>query len=113
MDLSSEILGCDDLRRKEVKVPQWGKTLTIQEMGLQESLQSIGSIHPDENGQVTLSHLDIAQVVAYGVIDPETGERVFSDADVPKLARKNRAPLMLLYTEITALSGSVEEEAKN
>jgi hypothetical protein len=113
MELNQDILDFNDLRTKEVKVPQWKRTVTIQELGLQESMLAFGSIKPDNEGKVTLDHLDIAQIVAFGVVDPETMERVFSDKDVPKLARKNHKALMLLYTSITALSGSVEDEVKN
>jgi len=112
MGLSQDLLDFNDLLTQEVKVPQWKRTVTIQELGLQESMLAFGSIKPDDDGKVTLDHMDIAQIVAFGVIDPETGERVFSDEDVPKLARKNHKALMLLYTSITALSGSVEDEVK-
>ena len=113
MELSQDILDFNDLRTKEVEVKQWKRTVTIQELGLQESMLAYGSIKPDDDGKVTLDHMDIAQIVAFGVIDPKTGDRVFSDDDVPKLARKNKAALMLLYTSITELSGSVEDEVKN
>ena len=113
MDLNQEILDFDDLRTLEVEVPQWKRTITVRELGLQESMLAFGSIKPTSDGQVTLTHEDIAQIVAYGVIDPETNERVFSDGDVPRLARRNQKAMMLLYVSITGLSGSVEGEVKN
>lgn len=113
MGIGQDILAFDDLCTEEVKVPQWQRTVTIRELGLQESLLAFGSVKPDEDGRVTLSYTDIAQIVAFGVIDPSTGERVFADKDIPKLARKNQKALMLLYTRITALGGSVEDEVKN
>ena len=113
MGLSSDILDYADLRTEEIEVPQWKRTVTIRELGLQESMLAFGSIKPDKGGKVTLSHLDIAQIVAFGIIDPKTGDRAFSDKQVPELARKNQQALMLLYTSITALSGSVEDEVKN
>ena len=113
MGLSQDIFDTDDLLTREVEVPQWNKTVTIRELGLQESMLAFGSVKADEDGNVTLDYLDIAQIVAFGVIDPETGDRAFTDEDVPKLARKNHKALMLLYTSIAALSGSVEDEVKN
>jgi hypothetical protein len=113
MDLSTDILGLDDLRTKEVKVPAWKRTVTVRELGLQESMLAFGSLKPGDDGEVTLGYTEIAQIVAYGVIDPDTGERVFNDKQVPKLARKNQKALMLLYTSIVSLSGSVEDEVKN
>jgi len=113
MGLSQDILGFNDLRTKEVKVPQWKRTVTVQELGLEDSLMTFGAIKPNKDGQVTLTHIDIAQIVARGVIDPETGERVFSEEDVPVLAKKSHKALMLVYNAITTLSGSVEDEVKN
>jgi len=113
MGLSQDLLGFSDLRIKEVEVKPWKRTLTIRELGLQESMSAYGSLQPGKGGKVTLEPIDIAQIVAYGVIDPETGERVFADADVPALAKKNTKALMFLYTAITSLSSSVEDEVKN
>ena len=114
MELSQEILAFGDLRTKKVDVPQWKRKITVQEQGLQESLVSFG---PDANvskdGTITLNAIDIARVVAFGVIDPDSGERVFSDEDIPALARKNREALMLLYHAILELSGTPEEAEKN
>ena len=111
MELSQELLAFNDLRTKEVEV--WGKTLTIQEQGLQESMISFGPGKVSEDGTIEVNAIDIAQVIAYGVIDSKTGERVFSDEDVPALAKKNREVLMFLYQEILTLSGDPEEAEKN
>ena len=100
------------LRTKEVEVPQWKTTLTVQELDLQDSMLAFGSIKPDSGGNVTLSPDEIASVVALGVVD-ENGDRVFTDEQVPQLVKKNHKALMLLYTEITKLSGSIEDEVKN
>ena len=113
MDLGKELLAIDDLRTKEIEVPRWKRKVTIRELGLQESMLAFGSVKPGSDGTVTMDYLDIAQIVAFGVIDPVTGERAWSDEDVPKLARKNKTALMFLYTSITALSGSIEDEVKN
>ena len=112
MSNASDILGINDLRLKQVKVPQWNTSLTIRELGLQESMDAFADVKADDDGNITLKPRQIAQVVAFGVVDND-GERVFSDADIDALARKNRDALMLLYTEIARLCGSVEDEVKN
>jgi len=113
MDLKADILACSDLRNKEVTVPVWKRKVTIRELGLQESLASFGPDKVAKNGKITLDATDIARVVAFGVIDPATGERVFADDDVPALAKKSRVALMYLYNQITSLSGTVEDAEKN
>ena len=113
MGLGQDLLDYNDLRRKEVEVPQWETTLTVTELGLRESMLSFGSLEIDSDGHVELTYDEIAQTVAFGVIDPETGERVFTDDEIPALARKNTQALKLLYKAIADLSGSVEDEVKN
>jgi len=110
MELSEEILGFDDLRTKQVTVKEWGnKTLSIREPDLHQVLKSREMV---VDGDVQLRALEIAQTVASSVID-EHGDRVFSDDQVPRLARKNRHALMFLYNEILALAGTLEDAEKN
>ncbi len=106
---ASDILNFDDLRTKEVKVKWWKCGMTIRELGLDDGLKMFAMAKDlDDNARIDAE--DLAQVVAWGVID-ESGERVFSDDDVAALAKKNPKPLMFLYNEIIALSG--EEAVKN
>ncbi len=107
---ASDILFLDDLQTKVVKVKEWDCELTIQELGLGDGLQMFSMVSDIEDNPV-LEADQIAQVIAWGVIEPETGERVFSDDDVSALAKKNRNALMFLYQEIITLSG--EEAVKN
>ena len=106
---SSELLALDDLRTKVVDVPGWKQKLTIRELGLDEGIK-LFSMAQESNDKLVLGGEDIARVIAWGVIDPDTRERVFSDADIPALAKKNRKALMFLYQEITALSGDDAEK---
>ena len=98
-----EILGFDDLKIKVVKVKQWGCEVTIRELGLEDGLALFTQV-TDMGKQQIVSAEKIAQAVAWGVIDPDTGERMFSDDDVPALLKKSRTALVFLYGEITNLS---------
>ena len=111
MDLRSELLALDDLQTKQVTVPVWNRKVRIREMGLQESLAMLSSDNL-KDGRITLDADDFARIISHCVIDDD-GKRVFTDKDVPVLARKNRRALMFLYNEITGLSGSVEDAEKN
>ena len=105
---ASDILSIDDLLTKEVLVPGWNKTLTIRELGLDEGIKLFSLARGSDENLVMDSNA-IAQVIAWGVIDAN-GERIFSDDDVPEIAKKGRAPLMFLYREITSLSGNDAEK---
>jgi len=108
---ATDILNFMDVRTSEVEVSEWNTTLRIKELGLDEGMSLFEKFKGLKEGEeFTLKASDIAQVVAWGVIDEE-GNRVFSDNDVPALAKKNRNALMSLYTAITALTG--EDAAKN
>ncbi len=106
---ASDILNFDDLRTKVVKVKWWDCEMTIRELGLDDGLKMFSMVKDlDDNPSINAE--DLAQVVAWGVID-ESGERVFSDDDVSSLAKKNSKPLMFLYQEIISLSSG--EAVKN
>ena len=108
---SEDILKFADLRRGTVEVPEWNTVLTVQELGLEQGLAVYNMMQGMDGGKVTMQAQDIARIVAWSVIDPDTGDAVFSEADVPKLAKKNREALIRIYQAITELSG--EEAEKN
>lgn len=103
---ASDILGFSDLRTKVVHVDQWDCDLTIRELGLDEGLRLFAFVSDDK---ITLSGEDIAHVIAWSVVD-DNGERVFSDEDIPALAKKNRDAMIFLYQEIASLSGDDTEK---
>ena len=107
---ASDILSFNDLKTSEVVIEDWDCTLHIRELGLEEGLKLFSMVSGDDESNM-LKADDIAQVIVWGVIDPKSGKQVFSDKDVPALAKKGRRPLMKLYSAITDLSG--EDAEKN
>lgn len=102
---ASEILDFKDRKTKTVKVKEWGNTaITLQELGLADGLHAFSMV--DEKGKATLSGEQVAEVVTLGVIDPDTGDPLFTADDIPSLAKKSMSALMFLYREIIALSGA-------
>ena len=97
---ASDILGFNDLVTKVVTVKKWGCDLTIRELSLNDGIRWF-QMAQELDDKIVLDAEDIAAVVAMGVIDPETGECLFSDDDIPALKLKNRDALMCLYYEIT------------
>ena len=106
---ASDILDFNDLKTKTVKVDAWDCELTVRELDLEQGVKMFTMVKEVE-GEYRMDADQIASVVAWGVID-ESGERLFSDDDIPKLMKKSRDPLMLLYTEITGIS--VQDAEKN
>ncbi len=108
---ASDILELSDLQTRVVKVKEWKRDVTVQELNLEDSLKLLDSAGDLEDDTVVLTAENIARVIVWGVVDPDTHERVFSDDDVAALAQKNHAALMFLYKEIMSLSS--EAAAKN
>ncbi len=105
---ASDILQFDDLATKTVKVKELDRELIIRELSLDDGIRWF-QMAQELNDKLVLDAEDIAKVVAWGVIN-ESGERLFSDEDIPSLKAKNRNALMFLYTEITKLSGANAEK---
>ena len=101
---AADLLGFSDLKTKVVKVKGWECSLTIQELGLDDGIKMFDGVK-DIDDKTVMTANSIAQVVAWGVVHADTLERVFSDDDVPALAKKNTKVLMFLYQEIMSLSG--------
>ena len=108
---ASDILELSDLQTKVVKVKEWNREVTVQELNLEDSIKMLDFVGDLDADTVVLTAENIAQVVAWGVVDTDTHKRVFSDDDVAALAQKNHSALMFVYKEIMALS--VGAAAKN
>ena len=108
MGLKQSLLDKQDLRTEEVFVEAWGETLTVRELGLAEGV-ALARMYGQISEEVQMTAEQIAQVVVWGVVDPETGGRLFSDEDVPMLAGKNQKALMQLFMAVTKLATLTEE----
>ena len=111
------ILSVDDLKTKDVEVPEWGGTVRIRELTgteldsyeAQQTRQVGDRVEPNPIGSR-------ARLVVRALID-ENGKRLFADADAMKLSEKSGLVLDRLWDEIAALSGqtaaAVEDAVKN
>ena len=111
---ANDLLSINDLKTKTIHVPKWDKDVVIQELGLLPMMEMYQSMNfkDIEQGKIEVRPLDIARIVALGVVD-DNGERVFADEHIPALARKNREALMFIYGEIMSLSGTEDDAEKN
>lgn len=106
--LREQFLQSGDLRRDTVDCPEWGGVVTVRELtGPQRDQHQINQFRFDaETGKPSLSpKLDNALLACWAVIDPETGERIFSDDDLPELRKKSGRVLDRIGEKILGLSG--------
>lgn len=123
-----EILGIQDIKTKEIHVPDWDKEICIRKLtrGQQDeyakrrfgkaSFKQAGKASQQVEGSVDIFGHD-AWLVAQGVCD-ENGKRLFTDADVNKLNEKSGEAIGFIAIQIVEFSGMREdieslEEAKN
>lgn len=104
------ILAADDIQREEVIVPEWGGKVLVQ--GLtgteRDNLEASMIRGKGKKASVNLENLR-AKVCARCMID-ENGTRIFSEVDIPQLARKSAAALNRVYEVAQRLSGITEED---
>ena len=97
------ILASEDLERRIVKVPEWGGEVTIRALtGKERDAFEEGSL--DKNQKVTMHNIR-ARLVAMSVIDAETGERLFTNADATSLGDKSAQALNRCFEVSASLSG--------
>ncbi len=113
-----QILNADDVKTKEVKVPEWGGSVVVRAMSGKERDAFEESVIEIKNGHKS-TKLDNfrAKLVQKTVIDPETKELMFSAADIEALGRKSAAALDRVFSTAQKLNGlspsDVEELEKN
>lgn len=113
MSLRDDILGSAKIRTADIVAPVWG-AMRIQELGLKAMMAVRGALTEAADGSATME-LDaeqIASVVAQVIID-DTGQRVFSDDDIPALTSRPTEAMVYVYQKAIELSGSVEESEGN
>jgi hypothetical protein len=114
MNLREQILQIQDLKEETFKVPEWAMDITIREL----SARDVNDV------QKYLSKLDknvpllitAAVYACFGIIDPITKKRVFSESDIPAITDKSPTVLYNIFIKLNKLSGgseSVEDQAKN
>lgn len=100
-------LSVDDRETREVEVP--GGKLLIREMDGEAVMEMVSALENKEDKES--QKLALYRGIAQSVIDPETGERMFTMDDVAALQRKSWRTLNALQGEIMKLNGMAGEEA--
>lgn len=111
--LKDQILGAKDIKHKDVHIEEWG--VTIRVMGFTD--EQLGSWRAktsalrakQRNGDEVDMDIELkhrrAELLVHCLRDPETGQRIFTDSDAPRLAKKHAGILQALDVLATSLSG--------
>lgn len=111
--LREQILSSDDIVTREIKVPEWGCTLTVTTLtGAERDDYEAGLI---KDRQPDLRNMR-AKLCARCIVDKD-GKRVFADFDIEALGKKSALALDKVFEVAQQLNGigvkELEELAKN
>jgi len=110
-ELRDRILAADDRPYKDVEVEEWGATVRLRGLSgaaaerFSRKVQAAGENVPDDM---------MAELLALCLEDPESGDLVFAEEDIPSLSGKASTVLARLFREAQSVSGLGSlDEAKN
>lgn len=106
---AAEILGKDDSLSEDVACPEWGGSVRIRSLSaeeresFEESVTKTTGSGQKEKQEVVRRHFR-SKLVAKCAVD-ESGARLFTDAQVEELGKKNAAPIDRCFAVAQRLSG--------
>jgi hypothetical protein len=115
VSLRDRILQSDDIGREELDIPQWGVTVEVRTMSAGKRSRMLQTCTLPDGG-VDLDRLYPMLIIAT-VFDPETGESVFAEEDMPALQDKSAGAIEFVAQKAMEMSGmtakAVDEEGKD
>jgi hypothetical protein len=100
-----------ELKTEDIEIPELEETIRLRELTGTERDRYEGEIVGD--GTTRNFENVRAGMVARSIIDPETGERVFHDADIPVIGKWPASVLDKLFTVCQRLSGLRGEDLED
>ena len=105
MSLRDTILTAEDRRSKVIDVDAWDVKVLVKGMSARQRGEMVESVGDDKMYLTT-------DIVLRLALDPDTGGRIFQDADRDALADKDGGTLDMIAKEILGLSGVDIDEAE-
>lgn len=115
MSNKSALLGAITLPREAVDVPELGETFTVQGMSgaARDAFESSLLITSANGKKRTISTANLrAKLLARSLIDPETGQLLFTDTDVDALGAVRADVLDRLFSVAQRLSGLSDKDVE-
>ncbi len=105
-----EILKAEDIKTERVDVPEWGGTVIVKSLTGRQRDEFEGSMIEQRGRRAVMNTANMrAKLVAWSVVD-ETGERLFSNADIGDLGEHSAAAVNRIYNVAARLSGLSDED---
>lgn len=107
-----DILQAKDIEKELVEVPEWGGSVYVRGMTGEERDKFEAGIVQMRGKDQTLNMVNIRAKLAGMTICDEEGKRLFSDAEISKLAGKSAIALQRIFSVARRLSGIGDEDVK-
>lgn len=109
MSVRDKILAIqDDTPSELVEVPEWGVKVLVRGFSLGAKDDFLASILDAETKKTNLKAFNVGVLIGTAY-DPETGAKLFSEADIPLLKEKSAAIVQRLVDVGNRLSGLTDE----
>ena len=108
MGQRESIFAASDLQRQEMNIPEWGCKITVRGLTAHErdEVEDSQAVRQALGGEKPTAFAGFrALVCSRGIINPETGARVFSNDDALALGEKSAAVLERIVDVVILLSG--------
>jgi len=100
-----EILNVEDWSREEIFIPEWKGSVIVRGLTASERDDFEANIFTGDGKNRKFNHKDLRARLLSLTICNEAGERLFSDADIEKLGKKNGKVMDRLFGISQKLSG--------
>lgn len=109
MNLRETILSADDLGSEIINVPEWGVTVEIRGLTVEQRAHVMETAYIDDKIDSVKLNRELIITCLY---DPETGERIFTNADGDVIIKKNSGVVESLCKIASKLSGLAPDSQK-
>lgn len=109
MSIRDKILSVqDDTPSEVVSISEWGVDVLVKGFTLGAKDDFLASILDPQTRQTNIKAFNVGVIVGT-CYDPETGERLFTESDIPALKEKSAAIIQRLVDVGTRLSGLTDD----
>lgn len=111
-----QIIAARDIKKKELEIPEWGGSVTIQGLSAEVAAKFKDDNYKDDGSPAVSEAIIMANLAALTIVG-ENGGRVFDDESAKELSKKSVAVIKRIFDVAADLSGlgadDVEDEEKN
>lgn len=114
MSLRDKILAADDIASEIVEVPEWDCLIEVRGMNGADRSRILETAASSEDGKIGIGSMYVETVIA-SAYDPDSGTRIFTEADRDVLMSKSASAIDRIATvgmRLSAMDAKATDNAK-